>query len=322
MPALESFSTSEVAASRRLEYWNELTGSAFTPLASEPFNRDAFCGTLTRTRVGELRLAEAHSEPAVVHHSSHHVARTREALYLLCLQLDGCSVTRHNGRESMLRYGDFHLLDSLQPYRLAFRQSNRMLVLAIAQRDLARRLGNPERVIGQAMSGRGGLPGLLSSLLCGFWQQRRGGDDRFLSPRFSEALLDLIASAYATIADAGTQHSSLAVARREQVRTYIETHLHDPALTPAQIAAAVHLSTRRLHQLFESDGETVGAYVLRRRLEECARTMADPAQHGRTVTQLAYLHGFNNASHFGRVFKDRFGVSPSEFRRRSIEPAI
>jgi AraC-like DNA-binding protein len=167
------------------------------------------------------------------------------------------------------------------------------------------------------MSGRSGLSGLLSSLLTGFWQQRRDGEEHPLSPRFSEALLDLIASAYVSVSGAGAEHSSVAVARREQVRTYIEAHLHDPALTPGRVAAAVHLSARRLHQLFQTDGETVGAYILRRRLEECARAMGDPAQRGRTVTEIAFLHGFNNASHFGRVFRERFAATPSEFRRKS-----
>jgi AraC-like DNA-binding protein len=316
MPLLESFSTSEVPVSRRLDYWNELTGNAFTPLVSDPLDRAGFSGRLTRTLVGDIRLAEARSEPAVVHHSRLHVARAREALYLLCLQLDGVTVTRQQGRESTLRCGDFLLLDSSRPYQLALQQSNRMLVLAISQRDLARRLANPESVIGLHMSGGVGFPSLLSSLLCGFWQQRNTGEHRYLSPRFSEALLDLVASAYASTG-AGTEHSSVAIARREQVRTYIETHLHDPALTPGRLAEAVHLSPRRLHQLFKTDGETVGAYILRRRLEECARAMTDPAQRGRTVTEIAFLHGFNNASHFGRVFRERFEATPSEFRSKN-----
>jgi AraC family transcriptional activator of tynA and feaB len=317
MPLLESFSTSEVPLPRRLDYWNELTGNAFTPLVSDPLDRQAFSGRLTRTQVGDIRLAEARSDAAVVHHSRQHVARAREVLYMLCLQLDGVSLTRQQGRESTLRYGDFLLLDSSRPYQLSFQQSNRMLVLAVPQRDLARRLANPESVIGLQMSGRVGLPHLLSSLLCGFWQQRASGEDRYLSPRFSEALLDLIASAYASVTGAGTDASSVAVARREQVRTYIESHLHDPTLTPGRLAAAVHLSPRRLHQLFEADGETVGTYILRRRLEECARAMTDPTQRGRTVTEIAFLHGFNNASHFGRVFRERFAATPSEFRNKS-----
>jgi AraC family transcriptional regulator, positive regulator of tynA and feaB len=317
MPQLETFSTAELPPHRRIEYWNDLTGDAFTPLVTDPVDRRAFAGRLTRTQVGEIRLAEARSEPAIVRHSRQHVARTRDASFMLCLQLDGVSVNRQQGREAVLRYGDFHLLDSSRPYEVSFQQFNRMLVLSVPHPELARRMPNPESVVGIAMSGRSGVSGLLSALLCNFWQQRRTGDETYLSPRFSEAILDLVASAYACITAAAPEGSSIAIARREQIRSYIETHLHDPALTPGSVAAAVHLSPRRLHQLFEADGETVGAYILRRRLEECARAMSDAAQRSRTVTEIAFLHGFNNASHFGRVFRERYQTTPSDYRRRS-----
>ena len=321
MPRLETFSTAELPPHRRLEYWNDLAGSAFTPLVTDPVDRRAFVGRLTRTQVGELRMAEARSDPAIVRHSRQHVARSREAIFMLCLQLDGVSINRQQGRESVLRYGDFHLLDSSRPYELTFQQSNRMLVLSIPHADLARRMPNPESMVAIPMSGRNGVAGLLSSLLCNFWQQRRTGDETFLSPRFSEAILDLTASSFAGIHAAAPEGSSIAIARRDQIRTYIETHLHDPTLTPGSVATSVHLSPRRLHQLFEADGETVGAYILRRRLEECARAMSDASQRSRTVTEIAFLHGFNNASHFGRVFRERYQATPSDFRRRAIAAA-
>jgi AraC-like DNA-binding protein len=321
MAQLETFSTAEQPPHRRLEYWNDLTGSAFTPLVTDPVDRRAFVGRLTRTQIGDIRLSEARSEPAIVRHSHQHVARAREALYMLCLQLDGVSYTRQQGRESVLRYGDFHLLDSLRPYEVSFQAANGMLVLSIPQQALARRMANPEGLVGISLSGKSGVAGLLSSLLCNFWHQRRSGDDRFLSPHFSEAVLDLIASAYAGIAQ-NVSGTSLAFSRREHIRSYIEGHLHDPALTPGRVAAAVHLSARRLHQLFEADGETVGSYILRRRLEDCARAISDAAQRNRTVTEIAFLHGFNNASHFGRVFRERYGSTPSEYRRRLMASSL
>ena len=69
MPQLETFSTAELPPHRRLDYWNELTGSAFTPLVTDPLDRRAFVGRLTRTQIGQIRLAEARSEPAIVRHS-------------------------------------------------------------------------------------------------------------------------------------------------------------------------------------------------------------------------------------------------------------
>src|SRR3569833_3525643 len=98
MPQLETFSTADLPPHRRLDFWNDLTGTAFTPLVTDPVDRQAFVGRLTRTQVGQIRLAEARSDPAVVRHSRQHGARTREAVFMLCLQLDGMSVTRQHGR--------------------------------------------------------------------------------------------------------------------------------------------------------------------------------------------------------------------------------
>src|SRR3569833_2019152 len=247
MTQLETISTAELPPHRRLVYWNELTGSAFTPLVTDPLDRRAFVGRLTRTQIGLIRLAEARSEPASVRHSQQHVARAREVVFMFCLQLDGISVNRQQGRESLLRYGDFHLLASSRPYEVSFEQPNRMLVLSIPQPELQRRLPNPESAVGIAVSSKSGVPALLSSLLGNFWHQRRTGDETFLSPRFGEAILDLIASAYATINAAAPEGSSIAMARREQIRTYIESNLHDPSLTPGSNTTAIQQTTRRLH---------------------------------------------------------------------------
>jgi AraC family transcriptional regulator, positive regulator of tynA and feaB len=322
MPHLETISTMTLPPHQRVDFWNDLLGNAFTPLVTSPVDRHTFAGTLTSTRLDDIRLAEARSEPARVRHSRQHVASAREALFLFCLQLSGRSVARQQGRETLLHYGDFCMVDSLRPYEVSFNEYNEMLVLSIPQPELARRMTNPESVLGAPMSGQSGLAGLVSSLLGTFWQQRLGGDDYFVSPRFGVALLDLIASAYASLPAAGVAGSSVAVARREQVRGYIESNLHDPSLTPARIAQSVHLSPRRLHQLFEEDGETVGGYLLRRRLEECALAIADPAQRGRTVTEIAFMHGFNNASHFGRAFRERYGHTPGDHRRLAITAEI
>ncbi len=71
--------------------------------------------------------------------------------------------------------------------------------------------------------------------------------------------------------------------------------------------------------IFASGNETVSAYILRRRLEECARQMADPTWNGHSITEIAFAWGFNSAPHFTRSFRDRYGVAPREYRRRRLE---
>jgi AraC-like DNA-binding protein len=54
-------------------------------------------------------------------------------------------------------------------------------------------------------------------------------------------------------------------------------------------------------------------------LEECSRALQIPAQRGRTVTSIAFDFGFNSPTHFGRVFRARYGVTPREYRRHHTE---
>ena len=131
----------------------------------------------------------------------------------------------------------------------------------------------------------------------------------------TRAILDLVASAYAGVQQNESERSSLVMAHRVRIMNYIEAHLGDPDLTPTRIAEACRMTTRYLHHLFSDEEETVARYILRRRLEECSRSLVDDSQRGRTVTEIAFDCGFNSPTHFGRVFRARYGVTPREYRR-------
>ena len=316
MTELQTFSTSSVEPRRRVEYWNSLTCSALTPLAASPLNRRDFSGRLARREIGPVRLVDVESDPAIVYHSRQHIARSPEPVFLLCVQIEGESQFRQNGREALLRASDFTLCDSTLPYEMSF-DHNRILVLGINQWTLRRYITCPEAVIALPMSGRAGLSGLLSSFVRNFWgQYSTSTTDSVYSERIGTALLELAASAYAVLPLAAAEGSALKTAWRVRIRAYIEAHLHDPDMTPQRIAGALHMSPRYLHHLFSDSDETAARYILRRRLDECARALLDTSRRDRSLLDIAMSFGFNNASHFGRVFRQRFGVSPSEYRRR------
>jgi AraC-like DNA-binding protein len=72
-----------------------------------------------------------------------------------------------------------------------------------------------------------------------------------------------------------------------------------------------------MHRLQALENETLARYILRRRLEECARALAAPLQR-RSVTEIAFLYGFKSATHFGRAFRDRYGVTPGKYAGRTF----
>jgi len=241
----------------------------------------------------------------------------RSAGFFLYLQLDGEGGARQDGREARLHCGDFTLCDGTRPYEVKFAGSGRMLALAIPTARFRRYIACPESLAAVPMRAADGVGGLLSSFLRSFWLQCRQSVDGAPASQIAVAILELLAAAYARIPRTNAERSSRGTAHRIRIINHIHAHLYDPDLTPMKIARACGITTRYLHYLFSEDDETVARYILKRRLEACSRALLSETQHGRTVTAIAFDHGFNSATHFGRVFRSCFGTTPREFRARS-----
>ena len=107
---------------------------------------------------------------------------------------------------------------------------------------------------------------------------------------------------------------SLRSARLEAAKQYINQHLAEPGLTPASTAAALGLSLRNLHLLFEPTGMTFAQYVMGRRLLQCRSALASPTGINRSVADIAFGWGFNSLATFYRAFQHHFGMPPAAVR--------
>lgn len=264
-------------------------------------------GELIATEVdsdGQARLARAAG------------ARMHPPMFFLHLQLEGEGVVRQDGREVLLCAGDFSFCDGGRHYEIGCPSRSRMLVLGIPTAKLRRHIACPESLVAVEVRAAAGVGGLLSGLLRHYWLQCRHSLDGESVDQVAVAVLDLLGAVYARVPRTNAEHSSRGMAHRIRIINYIHAHLYDPGLTPAQIARACRITTRYLHYLFSDGEETVARYILGRRLEAASRALLADSQRGRTVTALAFDHGFNSATHFGRVFRAQFGVTPREYRAR------
>ncbi len=84
------------------------------------------------------------------------------------------------------------------------------------------------------------------------------------------------------------------------------------AWTVSEMAAVIGVSSSQLRRLFAHHfGATPRQRLCNLRLEAAARLLADP---GIRIKEIQLRVGIADASHFCRDFRERFGVSPSEYR--------
>lgn len=94
------------------------------------------------------------------------------------------------------------------------------------------------------------------------------------------------------------------------VQDYIATNLHDPSLGVDTLAAVFDVSRATLYRHFEKEGG-VARTIRNLRLDRCFFELAGAKPSRGQVSAVARRWQFTDPKHFNRLFRDRFGLSPS-----------
>jgi AraC family transcriptional regulator len=101
--------------------------------------------------------------------------------------------------------------------------------------------------------------------------------------------------------------------RIERVVEHINNNLNE-SLSLHQLAEIACFSPYHFHRIFVAvTGETVHSFTQRQRVEKAARLLKFSEQ---SVLHISLDVGFSSSATFSRSFKQYFGLSPSEFRKK------
>ena len=311
--------TNDLPPGQRFEFWKHVVSSTFVPLeVTSPRGDVDFAGRLKGTDLGSVRLVEVRAEAHTAHRTARLVKVAPAGCYKIGVQLRGSSVLVQDGREAKLVPGDLTVYDTDRPYTLAFNDSHRMLIL-LFPRDM---LGLPQhRVAGLTATRLAGEAGGMAALIGPFLVKMADLLDEADAPgpctavRLAGNVVDLLATVLAERLDTdygepGTRHRALML----RITAFIEEHLGEADLAPAQIAAAHHISLRQLHKLFHASGTTAVGWIRQRRLEHCGHDLRDPRYEASPVAAVGARWGYPDPAHFSRLFKATYGMGPRDYR--------
>ncbi len=97
--------------------------------------------------------------------------------------------------------------------------------------------------------------------------------------------------------------------------TIVGQHLNDPDFGAEMFCEEMAMSRMQLHRKLKAlTNLSASEFIRTHRLNKAALLLKD---NGDNVTGIGYEVGFNNPSYFSKCFKERFGISPSEFANQS-----
>jgi len=310
-------STDAVPRNQRLAYWTDMICNVYVQLGCDPVREGPpgdFTGSIRRHTLPSLDVSVVNSGAQSVMRTPGHIARSTDAYFLVGIQTAGRGVVRQDGRDAVLSVGDFALYDSTRPYQLLFDDAFEQIVLKLPGERLRSELRDTEALTATTVSGREGAGHLLISMI-----RTLREDIDALQPASALAVangvLSILVAGLQTLPAARSPGlSQLAAFHLARIKRRIDEQLADPALSVSGLAAQLGLSASQVHRVFGSEPLTPAQYIWERRLEACSRDLREPRLAGRTVSEIAFGRGFNDAAHFSRAFRERFGCSPREWR--------
>jgi len=308
MSAVQKYATLGLAPAERLPFWNDLVDRVYAGTWVNTAKAD-FSAEMWRWKVGDLNMIRPRSDPSQVGRSADHAAR--EAQIVLHLQRRGTSCYQQDRREATLTPGDFVLMATDRLYTIDMPTAHEMLVVQFPRRLIENKVRHLDDRLGTAISGAGVGARVFHDFLLSLWHQ---GDQSHADPDWQAGVAAVFADLAALAVNIAPIGRPLerGGALRNRVLALIEARLGDPELRTATIADDLGISPRTVQHVFAAMGTTPVGHVANRRLERAAEMLtSNPAS---SVTDIAFDLGFNDSAYFARVFRQRYGKTPSAYR--------
>ncbi|MFD3654593.1 helix-turn-helix domain-containing protein [Streptomyces sp. NPDC058620] len=269
----------------------------------------------TISDVGSLNICSVRSNATIIRRTPSLVRDDLEPSLFLGLQVSGSSMVVQGDREAVLRPGDLAVYDTTEPYTLVNESGIHQHFFRVPRRELALPTAALSRVTAVRLGREHPVTDLASTYFA-----RLAGTRPAMSPQQAGAVeqpsIALLRAVLAIcLGDSRLAQEPLESTLQCRIMEYIRAHLAEHDLSAARIARAHHISVRYLYKILAGSGITLGDWLRVHRLEECRKELARSRNRSVTIAAIAQRWGFSNASHFSRVFKEQYGVSPREWRQ-------
>lgn len=311
---VEVISTSATEAADTAEAWEQCvleTCGAMQVIPGRGFTE----GVITSTTLGAMRVAVVRADPHSVIRRPSFASSEGGHVYVATVVRGHCMV-RQDDVELMLGPGDVAAFDSSRPYSMQMDQPFELISVRAPHDVLGLNQRTTQLVTGTVWRGTSGVGALVRHTLNSIGQLPSGMDAAVSEP-LASALNGVVSALFAerlsntSAVDSAASRQLLLL----RIRRYAERHLDDPDLTPTALARRYHISLRYLQMLFAEQGTSPARWIRDERLAQLRVDLADPRLNHISVATLGERRGLVDPSQVSRLFRLKYGQTPSGFRR-------
>jgi AraC family transcriptional regulator, positive regulator of tynA and feaB len=290
-------------------------------LDCQPLARENFEASIAGFDAPGLGVYHIHTQPHWVYRRASEISRVDSDAIILNVVTAGSLLSEQDGRSVTLKCGDGAISDAARPYFLRFDDPLGCVSIKINKSDLGLPASAFERLTAQSMASSSGLNSMLFEYMSALLKHVATMDAASAQKAtdiFKQLLCAAIDGMQSNTQAPLSEYRALSLLRAKQ---FIAEHLHRPELDAAYLSSALGLSVRYLNKLFEAEQTSLMRYVWGKRLERCASQLKETRSAHLSISTIALRWGFNDLSHFSRVFSAKYEMPPRDFRAQASAPS-
>ena len=312
------FTTDVIERAKRYAAWRDAICDFYVHVDVNATRPDDYRGFIREGHFGDVVLTDILLSEQRINRNDQHISRLDKDCYYLQLI--------HSGNINIVQSGETHfsnaargaIFSATEPYELECMGEVRSFYLEIPRDKFALRFPH-ERIPVQAMINSTQGMGRIATEFCASLATEGGKLEHDARAHLGNQLMDLLAyTIQAGDDDMPMGEGTVQQARLRSIQQWIEDHIGDHNLSLEKIAGANGVSLRYLHLLFRQIEMSASEWIWNRRLQLCYDAIAKG--DGRSITSIAFDHGFNSSAHFSTMFRRKYGVSPRDIARARQSP--
>jgi AraC family transcriptional activator of tynA and feaB len=308
------WSTGDAEARLRFSYWRDAVCQAILHVDAERRGSESFEARISGFVSGPTKVARFASRPHRILRHRNHVLRSGEEGYLVSWQEEGQSHIAQGDASLVLDAGEIAIVDVEKSFSVDFPTPVRRTLALVPRRRLEEKAPWLKRSPPMKVTGDGVYAGLARAHLAQLCADPALGTDA------ADLLVENICNLLALASAPSSFERQTCELPTDTLLAFLKKNLHRPDLSPPYAAGQLRISVRTLHLRFQRLGTTFGTWILAERLEACRRALANTLFDQQSITEIAFDWGFREISHFSKVFKARYGVTPRDYRAASRKP--
>ncbi|MDI4238435.1 AraC family transcriptional regulator [Bradyrhizobium sp. Arg237L] len=310
-----SFTTDDVDPEHRFDHWREVRGKSLFGVTIElPTERRAdFQGRFSAIDIGGAIVSRMHASSYRVSRTSGDIARMPADSLCIAWQTRGAGwMDVGRGRGHRVADGDIVINHSDTPFEGTPERSDGFdfLMLKIPLgRDVL--LGAPAHdLFAATLLQKSPFFRALSALFHALTQEPRGVADA--SAEITHIARLAMLARGRLLPGMPECRAALRSGFYYAARDILVRDLHQPGLSPAQVAQELGISLRQVHVLFEPTGLSFSRTLAALRVRKAGELLA--MAPSRPVADVAYACGFDSLATFYRAFRNYYGMTPRDMR--------